>query len=403
MLPIRQSASVLLLMLPLALDAAAQGASPAGWAREVVPSSKLGRRTLYVATPEGYERGRMRYPVLVLLDADDPPMFRLGIAHAVYLADNAGMPPMIVVGIVNGDDRIHDMTPPPVGTSVAEFKTAGGADAFADFIVNEAIPRVRAKYRTLPTTVLAGHSAGGLFALHAAATRPGAFQAVIAVSPALWYNDSLPARIYADSIARSSVPLRVFVASGGVDEPDIDLTTRRFAQRLDSIKRPTVALAYRHYPDDTHSLTPLSGLADGLRFAFEPVLPRRLPIARLGPRADSATVMRALAASEAMYADSARLLLLPERLPERVVNRLGYFALRTLEHAALSILVFQRNVELHPESARVHASLADGYLARGDTAAGIAHLRQAVTISRSSGAELPAEAHATLRKLEQRR
>jgi hypothetical protein len=91
---------------------------------------------------------------------------------------------------------------------------------------------------------------------------------------------------------------------------------------------------------------------------------------------------------------------LPEQLPESVVRRIGYFALRTLKNANLSMLVFQRNVQLYPQSPRAHASLADAYLARADTAAAIAQLRKAVAVSRATGADLPAEVRAMLTTLE---
>jgi uncharacterized protein len=47
-------------------------------------------------------------------------------------------------------------------------------------------------------------------------------------------------------------------------------------------------------------------------------------------------------------------------LPEGEVNRLGY---RLMERKRLdeAIVVFQRNVELHPGSANVYDSLGDGY------------------------------------------
>jgi enterochelin esterase-like enzyme len=96
--------------------AVAQDSSRTPWVQEVINSSTLGKRVVYVATPDGYAHGIERYGVLVLLDADDSPQFRLGIAQAAYLADNEpSIPPLIVVGIVNGADRLHDMLPPASG------------------------------------------------------------------------------------------------------------------------------------------------------------------------------------------------------------------------------------------------------------------------------------------------
>jgi hypothetical protein len=390
-----------LVTLPVS-TAVAQDSSWTPWVQEVVNSTTLGKRVVYVATPDGYAHGIERYGVLVLLDADDSPQFRLGIAQAAYLADNEpGIPPLIVVGIVNGTDRLHDMLPPATGSSVTEFKTAGGAAAFADFIVGEVLPMVRAKYRTLPMTILAGHSAGGLFAVDVAATRPSAFPAIIAMSPALWYNDSSLVVTYADAIAKSTARPRLFAASGGL-ESDIDVTTRRFAQRLDSIMPASHTFAYQRYPNDTHALTPLSSLPDGLRFVFAPVSLRDLPISSVDPTADSATVFSALSASEASYATGARSLLLPDALPEPVLNRLGYRLLGKSKNPALAIAVFQLNVKRYPKSVNVYDSLGDGYLAAGDTTAAIAQLRKAVAVGRETGAPVAAATSAKLAKLLQR-
>jgi uncharacterized protein len=389
-------------LLIFAAYAAAQAAAAAPWTELAVQSSAIGTRTIRVATPGEYARGTDRYAVLVMLDAEDRPMLRLAIAQASYLRANGdGVPAMIVVGIVNGQDRIHDMTPMPTGSSVAAFKTAGGASAFADFVLRDILPFVRARYRTLPTTILAGHSAGGLFALHMAATRPGSFNGVVAMDPAIWFNDGAPARLYADAIARSPAGTRVFAGYGGL-EPDIDVATTEFSRRLEEAKSSTVAFSSRRYPDDSHSLVPLAALPDGLRFVFAPLSLRRLPIAKLAEGLDAAAVTAALETSEAQYSGAARALHLPEALPEIALERAARFAGNTLKNDDLAVRILERNVALHPGSARAVARLADGYAARGDVAAAIAQLRRAIAMDRSSATELPADARTKLRELERK-
>ena len=368
----------------------------------VIDTKSLGKRTVRVVTPDGYATTTTRYPVAVMLDGNASEMFDLARANARYVAGNeAGVPPVILVGIINGADRIHDMTPPPTGSSRAEFPTGGGADAFADFLIDEVLPMIRGRYRALPTAILIGHSAGGLFALHVAATRAGAFQAVVAVSPALWYNDSTPSRIYADMIARSRAPLRLFTASGALEQ-GIDYTTRRFAARLDSIRPPHVAFAHRRYTDDTHSMTFLSGVAEGLRYAFDPLVTRRLPIARLKAGDDSATVVRALLASETQYAEAAKPLLMPPALQAVTVNRVGNFVLRALKDTALAVWVLERNLVSNPETLGARDILADIYLARGDTARALTQLRKADEAARAAGATLPHALQGKLGRLEGR-
>jgi len=376
-------------MIPiLALLLAAQ--QNTSWITETLHSKTLGDRTIYVALPDGYADGTRRFPVLVCLDANDTTMFRLWIAQAAYVADNdRGVPPAIVVGIVNGSDRLHDMTPKPVGSSIAEFPNGGGADAFADFLINEVLPLVRKKYRTVPTTILTGHSAGGLFALYAAATRRGAFQGTIATSPAIWYNDSLPAKDFADSIAKSTAAQRIFAASGGVDEPEIDFTTRAFTHRLDSLRSPKVAAAFQHYPDQTHSMTALA-FADGWRFVFDRVSARRLPLLSLRSTADSATIAAAFDSTQRMYAEAARDLLLPEHLPEAMINSFGYRLLGR-KQIGWALRVFKQNVDNYPQSVNVYDSYGDGLIAAGDTAKAVQYFRQALEVGRRTGAPVAEE------------
>jgi predicted alpha/beta superfamily hydrolase len=260
--------AVLLLLVPHFVEA--QSTTGDQWVVETINSRALGSRTVYVATPNGYD-GKTRYPVLVALDANDLPEFRLWIAQAAYLAANSpGLPALIIVGIANGIDRIHDMTPPATGSSVKDFKNAGGASAFAEFIVGEALPHVRAKYRTLAATFLAGHSAGGLFALDIAARMPNAFQGIIAMSPAIWFNDGTLVERYADAILRSPARPRLFLTSGVTDERDVEEPTKRLAERLETAGGRGWS-AYRAYPEATHSLTPVVRRRSAVR--VRPCLP----------------------------------------------------------------------------------------------------------------------------------
>ncbi|OQE42335.1 hypothetical protein PENCOP_c004G05746 [Penicillium coprophilum] len=112
----------------------------------------------------------------------------------------------IIIGIsyplaqsVYSPRRNHDLTPPcekydsPQGpdgnTNPHEY---GGADAFLHFITNTVhhfvfssiFPRV-----SVCQTALFGHSFGALFALHALYTAPASFDAYLAASPSIWWND----------------------------------------------------------------------------------------------------------------------------------------------------------------------------------------------------------------------
>jgi uncharacterized protein len=373
---------VLFLVLACTSSAAAQNASSLPWVQDTIATTKLGApRAVYVATPDDYQASAARrYPVLLILDANDRAQFRLAVANVAFLADRGAIPPMIVVGVPNGSDRTHDLTPMATGSTATRFGTAGGASTFADFLVDDVLPMVRSRYRALPATILAGHSFGGLLALEVAAKRPGAFAGIIAISPSLWWNDSSLVVDYADAIAKSSATQRLFATSGGL-EPDIDRTTKRFAARMDSLKPTKVAFGYHFYPDDDHGMTPAPSLVDGLRFIFAPISVAALPVTKLDRSPDSAAVVRAVLESEASYRDGARYFGLPEQLPEPVLNTVGYRVLTGLGKPDLAAWVFQRNVSLHPQSVNVYDSLGDAYLAKGDTAKAKASFQRSIDVA----------------------
>ena len=306
---------------------------------------------------------------------------------------------MIIVGIPNAGDRTHDLTPTPTGSTARQFPTAGGSAAFESFLTDEVLPMVRARYRTLPTTILAGHSFGGLVALELAASRPGTYQGIIAMSPSLWWNDSSLVESYAKAITKSRGTQRLFVSSGGL-EPDIDRQARAFVKRLDSTKPSSVAVAYRGYPDDTHGLTPAPSLADGLRFIFEPVSMAKLPISMLTPDATSAQVVSAVLQAKSLYANGARALGLPEKLPEQELNTLGYTVLQSLRSPGLAAWVFQQNVEMYPESANVYNSLGDALLATGDSTAARNAFKRAADVATSQGRPVAEETRVKLAGLD---
>ena len=390
----------LFLLCVLASPAAAQDSTITLWTREVLNSKRLNeQRTIYVATPEGYRTGTSRYPILVILDADDRPQFNLALANVAFLASRGAIPSLIVVGIANGKDRTHDLTPATAAAHAKDFPTAGGASAFADFIVDEVVPHVRSKYRTLPTTILAGHSFGGLVALEVAANKPGVFSGVIAMSPSLWWNDSSGIVSYSDAIAQAAKGERMFVTSGGL-EGDIDRPTQHFSRRLDSLKPALTAFGHQRYPEDSHNMTPAPSLVDGLRFVFEPISVAKLPVSMLGPSTDSATAMNAFIESRRRYALGARSLGLDERFPESETNQLGYGALQVLKNPALAVWVFRQNVDLYPESANVYDSLGDGLLAKGDTTAAMAQFRRAIEVATRTKHPVLEESKRKLKALE---
>jgi predicted alpha/beta superfamily hydrolase len=375
-----------LALLPSVPRAQTPPPAAVSWTTHTIKSAALAAdRPYFVALPPGYAQGSARHPVLVLLDADDQPQFVAALANIQFLISRNEAPGLIVVGIPNGRDRTHDMTPTTRAADEQKlFPTAGGEAAFRKFIRDEVLPAVRASYRTLPTTFLAGHSFGGLFALSTAASAPGAFTGYIAMSPALQWSNGEYVVSLADQLLKHKQAARMFVTSGGL-EPPIDVSTRHLIARLDSTAHPALALRYGRYPEDTHGLTPMPSLVDGLRFMFDKISLRAAQGIDLPRTADSASIVHLALDLVEHYAIGARELGMPEKLPEQVLNQWGYNALQTFNSFGAAVAIFRRNVELYPGSANVYDSLSDALLAKGDTVGARAQLEKAIEVAKATG------------------
>ncbi len=150
-------------------------------------------RSLMIGTPRSYLSGEKRYPVLYVLDGE--AHFEHTMPIAEFLAANDRMPEVLVVAVPNGADRTRDLTPSSQEeVELRSMPTHGGADNFVRFLSDELMPWVESRYRTRPYSILVGHSYGGLFAVHTLLTRPDLFDAYLAISPSLdWNNQALVA------------------------------------------------------------------------------------------------------------------------------------------------------------------------------------------------------------------
>ncbi len=340
-----------LLMTPPARGQAG-GEAPA---RLALKSETLGEeRVILVRTPPGYERNQQRYPVLYLTDGDGH------IAHTAatlaFLARNARIPEMIIVGITN-TDRTRDLTPTngslqlPNGTA-QQFPTSGGGDKFLKFIETELIPQIESKYRVQPYRILAGHSFGGLFAIHAMIARPDVFNAYIAVSPSLqWDNQSTLKRAEEFFKARREFKKTLFITLG--NEPaDITAGFNRFREFLGKNPLKDFEWSAELMEDEDHGSVVLRSHYQGLRKVFAGwQIPR-----------DAET--GALAGVEEHYKKLTQRYGYKILPPEALVNQIGY-QLMGAQRMEEAIAAFNFNVERYPFSANVYDSLGEAYETSG--------------------------------------
>ena len=302
-----------------------------------INSANLGEeRTILVRVPAAYAGRDEKFPVVYMLDAHAPQNAMMsGIVE--QQAWGGMMPEMIIVGIQN-TNRTRDLTP----TKLADRAGSGGGDKFLDFLEKEVIPLVEKNYRTQPFRVFAGHSLGGLTAVYAALERPDLFNAYIAASPVLhWDNDFVIRR--AEELFKQNRDWKKTMFIGLGNEPDYTKGFNAFQALLKRAKPKNFEYEFQEYPKENHGSVVLPVYYAGLRKVFEGWTP---PVA--GSFADLENHYRRL--SERFGYEI--------KVPEALMNQIGYQHLRAnrLDEA---LSAFRKNVENYPNSANVYDSLAE--------------------------------------------
>lgn len=356
-LVVRRLLPVLFILSALAISAG-QDIAPPFPHKIVVHSNILNEdRVIWVRTPHGYELGKAALPVLYLTDGDRH-INEIG-SSIDFLVNNGRMPNLIVVGIAN-TDRTRDLTPTHAEDKDASGKdtaapTSGGGDRFLDFIQTELMPQIEKQYRTAPYRIFAGHSFGGLLAIHILASRPDMFQSYIAVSPSLWWDHQHTLHQAQDFFAaHAELNKRLFFSLGnegnemqaGFDELKKSLTAKSPKDfRWESAR----------FLDEDHGSTVLRAHYAGLRSIFA---------GWQMPYDDTGMPVGGMSGIEEHYRELSQQYGYSIPAPESLINNLGY-RLMADKKVDQAIAAFEHNVQLYPGSANVYDSLGDGYESAG--------------------------------------
>ncbi|HEX6643441.1 MAG TPA: alpha/beta hydrolase-fold protein [Gemmatimonadales bacterium] len=320
-----------------------------------------------VHLPDSYGRTTHAYPVLYVLDGE--AHFHHATGVAAFLAQQQRIPEMIVVGIGN-TNRTRDLTPPTDDAGM-RANGAGGADRFLRAIGEELIPEIERRYRTLHYRVLAGHSFGGLFALHALTTRPEIFQSYVVISPSTWWNrQSLVNGVPAFLAAHRDLRASLYITTGD-EGGEMLASAQRLAGILERNAPETVEWTFRHMPAESHGSIPHRTLYDGLETIFADL------------RIELDTTSRSVADLERRYERLSAKYGYDIPVTEPVINRLGYGLLGRGLHAD-AIAVFTENTRRFPKSANTYDSLGDAYEAAGELEPARRAFARAVELAREN-------------------
>jgi predicted alpha/beta superfamily hydrolase len=257
-------------VIAVALAAAAAGAvyliNPPYKAFKITSRILGEKRTILEYLPAGYQASGHSYPVLFHLDAEPRPSTYGPSFYTIAEKMNAlgtPIPEMIVLGVTN-TDRTRDMIPVPDTTFPP---SPGKAHEFLQFITEELIPRVKARYRTTDFRILYGRSDSGLFALYALTAAPDVFQAVIASSPSLGRCPAFMANAVSKLFQeRPALAKSLFFIYGANEGPSVADRVPEFAALIKKSCSGNFILGVKSIPGGGH--VPRSSLEEGLRFLF---------------------------------------------------------------------------------------------------------------------------------------
>ena len=360
-----------------------------------IQSDILGeKRTLWVYTPDDTTK---KYPWLLLLDGDGHFQSVTGLVHQLSTINgNTVLPEMVIVGITN-TDRTRDLTPTHVDHVFGDStfaKTSGGAPNFTKFIKEELIPHVEKNYPASSYRTLAGHSFGGLFAMHALYTEPELFANYLAIDPSMWWDDQ---KLVKEAVqvmgnkALSNKSLFVAVANTmnkgmkvetvGADTSEATIQIRSILNLNNELSKLKNGLSFKwkYYDEDDHGSVPLIAEHDGLRFFFS--WHSLKGVNDLFDKNSKATPQEMLATVQGHYKNVSSRFGYEVLPPESLINGMGYnFMMLGMNDKAFAC--FDLNIKNYPKSANVFDSMGDYYIAEKDTTKALENFEHALTLAK---------------------
>lgn len=258
-----------LALMAMASPVAAEALVVAG-AQQFDLTSNAGKRTyrVFVSIP-AKPAPAAGYSVLYVMDGN--AMFLTALESVRALERRPDVPKdlaTVVVGIGYPEgvdtsvERTLDLTPPGSGSPRIQA-ASGGADAFLAFIEQDLKPKVASLAKTDPTRQgIFGHSFGGLFVLHALATKPAAFQSYMAASPSVWFDPPIRDKLGAAKPASDALP-RLLVTAGEFEQtPSPSMRVQPNAERMMAV------LAERRQVDNARGIAEHAGKTHGMETRF---------------------------------------------------------------------------------------------------------------------------------------
>ena len=319
-------------------------------------------RTLLIHLPDDYDVSQRKHPVLFLLDGDAHFHHVTGIVH--FFVTRNMIPSLIVIALPNVD-RTRDFSP----TRVDQRATSGGADNFLKFFQEELIPYVDSHYRTYPYRIIAGHSLGGLFAIYALLTQPDVFNAYIAISPSLSYDNELLLK-KAPSILEKSPELKKFLFMTVGNEPKYIPHLEAFSKILEEKAPKGLEWKYAYMEKEDHVSVTHRSIYDGLETLY------------LDWRVSESLIQKGLDGIQEHYKALSEKFGYEIPVLPRVYNLLGYDLIKK-KKINEAIEVFELCIKAYPLYWYAYSNLGYCFMLEGNKELAIKNLEKALELNPS--------------------
>ena len=217
-------------------------------------------RSVMISLPDDYNTTIKEYPVLYMPDGQW--QFTHTTQALGALSVNGRIPRMIIVAVKTEENRSRDLG----ATPNADGKLGGGVDSFLNFMKKELIPFIEKNYRTYPYRMLSGSSLGGIFIVHAFLKDPDYFNAYLAYSPSMWWQNYYYIRSMDEYLAQHSNLKSYFYLN--VANEGMGMGVNALAKIFKDKAPANFKWMFEEYPDEIHETTTYKATYNGLKFVF---------------------------------------------------------------------------------------------------------------------------------------
>lgn len=321
-------------------------------------------RTYSVYLPSSYKNNPdEKYIVAYVLDGERSKFLEVaGIAQSMHSVYNLKLqiPELIIVSIEN-TDRTRDFSPTNSlnyldREDISAYKNSGKANDFMNFIEKELMPEINKSFRTVPQSMIIGHSMGGLFALHCLLENPKLFSYYLLIDPSWFWDHNYVGKRGKEVLEkRVDLKARIYIALANnlLDDKRHYEWGKQFYNLLKENKSPDLKVDLKYFEDEKHLTVTIPATYHGLRYIFQPY---EIDINEVTKNPD------VLANYETKTYKELFLTIKPD---ENFVNTIGYVALYDRQIPDIAVSIFEINTKNYPQSFNVWDSLAEAYVVKG--------------------------------------